>query len=55
MPSAPFSVPPGRPSSENGANGIEKLLLKTKVSILHSEVNPVIYVYEDCILLSVKI
>ena len=38
-------VPPGPPSIENHAHDIEKLLLKTQVSLtsfLHSEVNQLI-------------
>ena len=40
-----MQVPPGLSSIENGAHGIEKLLLKTQVSLisfLHSEVNKLI-------------
>ena len=40
-------VPPGPSSIENDANGIEKLLLKTKVSLtsfMHSEVNQIIHI-----------
>ena len=39
-------VPPGLSSIENDAHGIEKLLLKTQVSLtsfLHSEVNQIIH------------
>ena len=39
----PQSVLPSSPSIDNGAYGIENLLLKTQLKILHSEIKLIVY------------